>query len=60
MMLAQRLGINAGGYPVPGRFSLEYRWREAVLRLLTRFGLTEGPPFLKSPGTPRATPETVR
>jgi len=40
LLLARRLGLDARGWPVRGRFSLEYRLRERALYALARLGLT--------------------
>ncbi len=40
LLLARRLGLDARGWPVHGRFGLEYRLREHALYVLARLGLT--------------------
>jgi len=40
LLLARRLGIEARGWPVRGRFSNAYRLRERLLYALARLGLT--------------------
>ncbi len=40
LLLAQRLGLEARGWPVRGRFAASYRLRERLLYALARLGLT--------------------
>ncbi|MGQ9735562.1 MAG: YdcF family protein [Thermaceae bacterium] len=57
LYLARRLGLEADGYPVSGRYSLGYWLREWGLYLLYRMGLF---PLSASetPGRPRGAPGT--
>lgn len=41
MLLAERLGLKARGYPVKGSFSPAYYQREILLTLLARLGFTD-------------------
>ncbi|WP_456413825.1 YdcF family protein [Oceanithermus profundus] len=40
LLLARRLGLEARGWPVQGRFSTTYRLRERLLYALARLGFT--------------------
>ncbi|WP_456411110.1 YdcF family protein [Oceanithermus sp.] len=44
LLLAERLGLDARGWPVEGDFSVEYRLRERALYLLARLGVTHPRP----------------
>ncbi|WP_457638347.1 YdcF family protein [Oceanithermus sp.] len=43
LLLAQKLGVDARGWPVQGRFSEDYLLREKLLYALARLGLTHLP-----------------